>query len=235
MIQINLLPDVKAEYVKAQRTKRTVITLSILISVAAAAIVVLLASFAYGAQNITLRNLDTDINNNVNKIKEVPDLDKILTIQNQLNSLEPLHELKPVVYRLFNYLQQTTPEVVLIDTYTLDITSNTITIDGNAPNLEIVNKYVDTLKFTEIKQTQKEIDENKDPVKAFSDVVLTGFDIGEAETTYTIGFKYDISLFESAYKDIQIVVPKIITTRSELEKPGILFRQNQEQATTEDE
>lgn len=224
MIQLNLLPDVKAVYVKSQRTKRTVITLSVIISGVAIGVVALLAGVAYGAQQLTLNNVQNDIDNVVGKIESVDDLDKILTIQNQLISLDPLHQGKPVAFRIFNYLQQTTPKDVRMDTYEMDFSANSMSISGNAPNLEIINKYVDTLKFTQIKQEQPV--EGQEPPRAFSSVVLTDFTPGETEYTYTINLEFDPILFDSASDKIEIVVPKIITTRSETEKPGDLFKQN---------
>ena len=91
MIQLNLLPGIKAEYVKAQRTKRTVVSISIITAAVAIGVVGLLASVAYGAQALQLNDLEKKIDNNVSEIKKVPDLDKILTIQNQLFALTPLH------------------------------------------------------------------------------------------------------------------------------------------------
>lgn len=84
MIQINLLPSIKAEYVKAQRTKRTVITISIIAVAVSLGVVGLLASVAYGTQQLQLNNLKNDIAKSEQNIKDVKDLDKILTIQNQL-------------------------------------------------------------------------------------------------------------------------------------------------------
>ncbi|MEZ6330533.1 MAG: hypothetical protein R3B12_00730 [Candidatus Saccharimonadales bacterium] len=84
MIQINLLPSIKAEYVKAQRTKRTVITISIIAVAVSLGVVGLLSSVAYGTQQLQLNNLKNDIAKSEQNIKDVKDLDKILTIQNQL-------------------------------------------------------------------------------------------------------------------------------------------------------
>lgn len=228
MIQVNLLPDVKATYVKAQRTKRTVITLSIIISSVAIGIVVLLASVAFGAQQLTLNNVQNDIDNAVSDIQGVEDLDKILTVQNQLISLEGLHDGKPVAFRVFEYIQKTTPQDVRIDTYSVDYLTNTMTIEGNAPNLEIINQYVDTLKFTQIK-SDTELAEGEEAPRAFNNVVLASFATNEEETTYSITLEFEPTLFDSANPSIDIAVPKITTTRSELERPGQLFKQNEAQ------
>lgn len=215
MIQINLLPSVKAEYVKAQRSKRTVVVMSIIVSCVAVGVVALLASVVYGAQALQLRNLDKSIDKQVSAIKDVSDLDKILTIQNQLNALTPLHDAKPVMSRLYTYIQQTTPAEVKINSYKVNNEDYSITIDGGAPSIELVNKYVDTLKFTEIKQT----DENAGTVYAFKEVVLSSFQKSENEYSYTINLKFNDQLFSSA-SDVVLVVPSITTTRSQTQLPS---------------
>lgn len=215
MIQLNLLPSIKAEYVSAQRTKRTVIVLAAVTAIAALGIIGLLAFIAYGAQAIQLNNLSKDIEEKTKQIQGVNDLDKILTIQNQLGSLTGLHDAKPVMTRLFTYLQQTTPEPVSIDTFSVNDTDKTMMIEGKAPSIEMVNKYVDTLKFTEIVATK----DSTDRPKAFSEVVLSSFSKSDAGYTYTIALKFDDALFASANPDVQLVIPAITTTRSQTQLP----------------
>ena len=120
MIQINLLPDIKAEYVSAQRTKRLMVGIAVIVSVASLALVALLSAMAFGAQQLQLNNVQKKIDTAETKLNEINDLDKILTIQNQLIELTPLHDGKPVVSRLFGYLQQTTPLDITIENFSID-------------------------------------------------------------------------------------------------------------------
>lgn len=216
MIQINLLPSIKAEYVKAQRTKRTVITVSIIAIGVSLGIVGILASIAYGAQNLQLSNLQKDIEKSEQNIKAVPDLDRILTIQNQLVALTPLHDAKPVMSRLFTYLQQTTPDSVTLEKYSIKNDELTWMVDGEAPSIELINKYVDTLKFTEIATAQ----EGQEPTKAFSEVVLSTFSKSQEGYTFSITFKFNDQLFSSANPDIKLLIPTIVTTRSQTQLPS---------------
>jgi hypothetical protein len=228
MIQINLLPDVKASYVKAERTKKTVITLTIIICAVAFGIVGMLGFVVYGAQGIALNQAQDDINKKVTELKSVQDLDKILTIQNQLGSLDTLHDSKPITTKLANYLQQTTPVGVRIDTIAVNFADSTVQVTGNAPNLEVVNKYVDTLKFTQLKKG--EVAEGEELPRAFSAVVLSSFSKNESETTYDITYKFDPSLFDSQAGEVAILVPAIITTRSQTEAPLTdIFKLNEPQ------
>ena len=218
MIQINLIPSIKAEYVKAQRTKRMVVTISVIAIAVAVGVVGLLAAYAYGAQSLQLNNAQ-DVTKKLEKqIKDVDDLDKILTIQNQLTALTPLHESKPVMTRLFTYLQQTTPKDVTLSKYAVSNTESTWSVEGKAPSIEAVNKYVDTIKFTEI--------EGQNGARAFSDVVLTSFakDGAAGGYTFAVNYKFNSELFASANPNIKLFVPPIVTTRSQTELPsGSIF------------
>ena len=224
MIQLNLLPNIKAEYVKAQRTKRTVTTLALIVSAVSIGIVVLLAGVAYGAQQLRLKNVQDTISKNENAIKQEKDLDKVLTIQNQLAALTGLHDAKAVMSRLFTYLQQTTPAAISISHYTVDNEGLTWSVEGKAPSLELINKYVDTLKFTEIGASEEGQDSGQ---RAFSEVVLTTFSKTDEGYTFSVNLKFDDQLFASQNPDIKLVVPNITTTRSQTQLPSAdLFAPN---------
>jgi hypothetical protein len=226
MVQLNLLPDVKAKYVKSQRAKRTVILSSVAISGTALAVVILMASVVYGAQKLQLSSLDNDIKANTEELQKIEDLDKILTIQNQLNALDGLHADKPVVTRVFAFLPQITPNDVSISTYDLKFEDSTMSFTGTAKDLVAVNKFVDTLKFTKYIT-----DGNGEQKQAFSEVVLTTFSRNEKDTSYTVSLKFDPELFNGQYKDVSLVVPNITTTRSETERPNSLFKEQENQNT----
>src|SRR5688500_12274286 len=114
MIQFNLLPDVKLEYIKAKRTKRMVVSISAITNIVSLGIVVLLFFLVNVVQKQHLSNLSEDIRRDSKKLENVEDISKILTIQNQLLSLEDAHNDKPVVSRLQKYIEQVTPNNVSI-------------------------------------------------------------------------------------------------------------------------
>ena len=86
MIQFNLLPDVKLEYIKAKKSKRLVALISTLTCAVAIALVVLLFTVVNVFQKQHLSDLNADIKKYSTSLKNTKDLDKILTIQNQLKS-----------------------------------------------------------------------------------------------------------------------------------------------------
>lgn len=221
MIQFNLLPDVKLEYIKARRSKRMVLLISAGLTVFALVVFIGLFAVVNVFQTKRISDLDKDIKKNTATLKKIPDLDKILTLQNQLGSLTALHDQKTVTSRLIDYLGQVTPAKATISDVNLDLSTNTLNLTGNADALSTINKYADTLKFT----TYTTSDSNE-PKKAFSDVVLASFASTDKGATYQITMVFDPVIFDGT-KQVTLSVPKIISTRSETEKPGDLFEQTE--------
>jgi Tfp pilus assembly protein PilN len=219
MIQFNLLPDVKLEYIKSKQMKHSIIMLSIVITGVAVGIFVLLFLTVNVLQKKHINDQTNDIKKYSDQLKQIPDLDKILTVQDQLNALPDLHAKKVVATRLFNYLTQVTPAQASISEFKIDFTQNTMSFTGSADSLVTVNKFVDSLKFTDY--TVANATESK---KAFSDVVLSSFSRSDTSTSYLIDLKYDPVIFDSA-NEVTLKVPNIISTRSETEKPEALFQE----------
>ncbi len=224
MIQFNLLPDVKSQYIHAQALKRSLVTVCVAISGAALAILILLIIVVYVFQRQQLNNVNKDIKTYSDKLQSIPDLDKILTIQNQLNSLPKLHSQKPVTSRLSGYLSQVVPDKLSISNLSVDFDQHTLVFSGSADSIVTVNKFTDTLKFT----TYSTGDNNSQAPNAFSGVVLASFSTSNKGVNYTINANFDSSIFDSS-KVVTLTVPSLITTRSETEKPSNLF---QEQGST---
>jgi len=217
MIQFNLLPDVKLEYIKTQRTQHLVTSVSFLASAAAIAIMVVLVLTVDVWQHKSINDLSGDIKTASKKLTATPDLDKILTVQNQLKALDGLHNDKAAANRLFGYLSQVTPTEATISDLTLDYTADTMTITGNAPTLDVVNTFTDSLKFTKY-----QADDSSDKQTAFSDVVLTTFGRSSEGATYTIDLTFDPIIFSNT-DTVKLLVPNIISTRSIVEQPAALF------------
>ena len=220
MIQFNLLPDVKLEYIKAERTKRFVTVVSLIASAASLTLFVALILTVDVWQKKTMSDLTNDIKTSSDHLRSTPDLNKILTVQSQLNSLDGLHSQKPAATRLFNYLSQVTPGAATIGDLTTDFTQHTMSITGKSPSLDVVNKFVDSLKFTNY-----QLDGSSDKVAAFSNVVLSSFSRGSDGAHFVVTLNFDPAIFDNT-KSLSLLVPDIITTRSVLEKPTVLFDQS---------
>lgn len=221
MVQFNLLPDVKLDYVKTRRTKRMVMLASFTAIGLAIFVMVLMFLIVNVFQKQHISNLDQDIATKTKQLEGVPDLDKVLTIQNQLSSLTSLHEQKSSTSRLFGYLVQLTPQDAKISDVTMDMETGTMSIEGSAGRLETINRFVDTLKFTNY-------NDGATTDKAFTEVVLSSFGVSDSNandntrTSYSIQFKYNQAIFDNT-KTVALVVPNIISTRSVVESPSDLF------------
>jgi hypothetical protein len=219
MIQFNLLPEVKLEYIKTQRIKHFVVSISVLAAAASIAIFVVLVLTVDVWQKKTISDYSTDIKATSNELRSTPDLNKVLTVQSQLGSLGTLHDTKPAAARLFGYLSQVTPTTATISDITADFTANTLAINGDAPSLDAVNTFTDGLKFTKY-----QVNGEGDKVAAFSSVVLSSFGRTNEGASYTITLNFDPQIFSNA-NNIKLLVPNIVTTRSIIEQPSVLFEQ----------
>lgn len=230
MTQFNLLPDVKAQYIKAQRTKGLFISLSVLVGLVALAIFVLLLLFVDVAQKKHLGDINRDIASNSAQLKSNSNLNKILTVQNQDQTLPLLEAQNPVSPRVFSDLAQLTPAQASIASTNVDFGQHQFTITGSADTLATVNKLVDTIKNTTYKDT------NNKNTNAFSSVVLSSFGYSSGSTgnkpaNYTITFGFDPAIFDTTNSGV-LTVPPIITTRSDTAQLTDLFQKSNATSST---
>jgi Tfp pilus assembly protein PilN len=231
-LQFNLLPDVKQEYLKTRQTKRTIITAAVAVTGVALFIMLFMMTTVYVVNKKQLSDANKDIANYSGQLKKIPNLDKILTVQNQLKSLSSLHDQKHKVSRLFNYLPQVTPLNVCIGKIDLDLKGNTLTIDGTSDSQKSINTFIDTLKFTKYDLDGKSTDKY-----AFPSVVENQFGIDTTSSTdvkcngksapasYQLNVQYDLALFANTNNQtVELKVPQgLVTTRSVLDNPSSLF------------
>lgn len=215
MIQFNLLPDIKLEFIKAKRSKRIVMAVSLLTSLVSLVLLALMFSFNT-FQKSHISGLTSDIKKAEGRLQSIPDLARILTIQNQLNTLPALYEQRPATSRLFDYLEQTTPTKVSITHLKVNFEASTVEIDGTSDALESVNQYVDTLKFTKYTLGEEKTESN-----SFTDVVLSAFSLSK-NTSFKVSAKFDPVIFNDS-ADVKLAVPQTVSTRSETELPTGVF------------
>ncbi|MBP7775229.1 MAG: hypothetical protein WAW63_00535 [Candidatus Saccharimonadales bacterium] len=234
MVQLNLLPDIKLEFVKARRTKYLMTFISLVVGGISLAVFLFAFFFVNVVQKKSLSDLDGDIKTYHTKLKGFKSLDKILTVQSQLNTLTKLHVQKPVATRLLSYISQVTPAQASLDKLDIDFAVQTISISGKADNLDTVSIYTDTLKGTRYRQSKPaaSLEQGKDlcpnldgeqtiipentvvdsegncvsAKRAFSEVVLKSFKRDEKGANFTITLKYDPALFDVSY-DTNLLVP----------------------------
>jgi Tfp pilus assembly protein PilN len=213
MIEINLVPDVKQELLRAQSIRSRVIASSIFIGVASVAIVTLLAVYVFTVQTVRSNMADDAIKQGSAKLEKVTDLSKTLTIQNQLTKISALNSNKNIDSRIFDVLAAIIPPApnnVQISDLSVDSSSNTVTIDGQAANsyaaVEVFKKTISgaSLKYTDDNNVTQQ-------VTLASDISTSNTSYGEDSSgakvlRFTISFSYATELFSPASKNISIVI-----------------------------
>jgi Tfp pilus assembly protein PilN len=224
-LQFNLLPDVKQEYLKTQRTKRTVIAAAFTAAAISLFILLLMITTVYVINNKQLKDADKSVVSYKKQLNNIPNLNKILTIQNQLKTVSGLHQNKHITSRIYGYLPQITPTTACLNRASIDLTQSTLTLQGTADSLKTVNTYVDTLKFTKYKLSGQDTGKN-----AFPSVIESQFGLVANQTalcagktasaSYELTITYDPALFSNA-GSIDLEVPAgLATTRSVLDDPS---------------
>jgi hypothetical protein len=221
MIQFNLLPDIKLQYIKARRQEHLVIFVSTVAIIASLTLLALLIVTVDIVQKRQLSSVRSTVATDSTQLENTANLNQMLTVQSQLDALPALHDDKADVPRLFSYLTELTPTAATISKLDIDYTQNLITVSGSANNLATVNQFTDTLKFTGYS-----LQGQSGSTPAFSNVVLTAFsDSSTNGATYTITANFDPALFKQT-NTVNLTVPGIINTRSEVAQPGVLFVQS---------
>ncbi len=232
MIEVNLVPDVKLELLKARRQRAMVISGSIITSIVAASVVVLLLAYTYGVQAA----LDTIANDKIasesKKLSEVKDLSKTLTIQSQLEGISSMYDSKNVTSRIFDIVSVTVPEgknSISVRRLAFDGTEKQITIEGQALNgyeaLEVFKKTIAETKFA-YKSNGNDEQQSVNIAKSISDGERTYSedDDGKQVLRFTVTFVFADELFSTTSLDGKVIGPdKQKATDSSQGVPSSLF------------
>ena len=209
MIEINLIPDVKQELLKAQRTRATVISASILTCIIAGGVVAALALYVFGVQFARGVISDGLIDTGYSKLSKVEDLPKMLTIQNQLGRINELNDTKQIDSRVFDVLSAVIPPApnnVQVSNLLINAELSQLSIEGQTrsfDNLEIFKKTVDGAVIT-----YNDGSEDKE-VKLASSISTSDISYGEDASgakvlRFTLRFVYAQELFSPTVPSLTI-------------------------------
>ena len=232
MIEINLVPDVKQELIRAQRVRAGVISTAVLVGVVAVGVVVVLAVWVFGVQAARGLISDNTIKDQSQKLSSVQDISNTLTIQNQLSKLPAMHDSKSIDSRIFDILTTINPAApndVSITNLTLDSSTKTIKVEAQAksgyPALEVFKKTINGTKFDFTEDNEKQ------SVPLASDMSDSDRSYGEDASgakvlRFTLTFVYPDQLFSKTAQNATIVAPdKTNVTDSFVGVPESLFTQ----------
>lgn len=232
MIEINLVPDVKQELLRAQRVRNMVISLSVAVSVVALAVVALLVAWIFLVQGVRGYALDNTIDDRSKKLAAIEDIENTLTIQNQLEKLQAMHDDKKIDSRVFDLLQTINPPApndVRVTNLQVNADEKIVTIEAQATNgfaaLEVFKK---TLSATTVKFTEDGEAQTVDLATAINDTDRSyGEDVNGAKVLrFKLSFEYPEELFSNKVTSVTIQAPsKTNVTDSYLGVPQSLFVQ----------
>lgn len=226
MIQLNLLPDVKKEFLRAQSARRKTIAISILVTIIAAGLTAVVAIYVYAVQN-GIKYLQTeDIKSKSSELSSVKDIDKYLTIQNQLAQLSSLHNNKNNFSRLIDFLPRLNPappQNIVLSNLEVDTTTTTITFKGRVQDYGALTTFKDTLNNATFTSTRN--GQEVDATKLFTEVKIESALYEKTTTTsgvtFTIAAVYDSAVFKQENTNVLVTVPNKETTGSVVGSPAI--------------
>jgi len=226
MIQLNLLPDLKKEFLKAQKTKGLVISVSILVTIGAIGLSALLFVYVTFLQQVQINLATDDIKNKESQLKTIPDIDKYLTVQAQLASLPTLHNSKGEYSRLFDYLgviNPSAPNNINLSNLQLSVEGRTIAFTGTTASFETLNVFVDTLKNAQVTFTP-DGQSDKRTQKMFDQVLVQSSGFARIGTQNLVAFAiktvYSPSAFDVLSGNVVAGIPNITTTQSVTQSPN---------------
>lgn len=231
MITLNLLPDIKREYIKTRRTYARVISLSVLISLAVVGLTVLLAVWVYGVQTVHTALITDSIKKNEAKLKEIKDVSKYVTIQNQLANISALHSDKSDFSRLLRFLPQfnpAEPDNVVLNSVAINKEEGTLAMQGDTSSYTGLVKFRDTLQKAKVHYKTADSDDSTEAV-LFTKVEVaeqalatnTGGELAGTRVNFRIIATYTPEAFANSSKEVTVTVPTIETTPSKRDTPDI--------------
>ena len=126
--EINLVPDVKGEMIKALKLRNFIFFLCIVVASVSVAVSIIFAGIAGGQQAI-VNSKKTTITKLSNKFNSYNDLGNFLTIKDQLSGLSAISNNKKLLSRTFNALSALLPS----DSDANSISISELTIDFSTP------------------------------------------------------------------------------------------------------
>lgn len=234
MIHLNLLPDVKREFLKAKRDQARFISIAILSVFVVGGVTVVLAVWVYAVQTIHINLLTQNIKDNAAEIEAISDVNKYVTLQNQLTNLSQLHDGKNDFSRLLTILPTLNPKSpnnVMLASLTLSTEENTISLDGRVADFTGLVTFRDILQNAELEYRAGVENSEVIKEKLFSEVII--LEQGMSKTTegttvvsFKIIVKYNLAAFVNSSKDVSVSVPKLETTPSKQGSPDLFASDN---------
>lgn len=214
MIEVNLVPDVKQQLIKAKLSRNVVISSAIIVGAVAVGIVVLLGIIAFVVQPVRSQAVDGDIQTKSSVLAKQPDINNMLTIQNQLTKINQLHDNKNISSRLFEVLvaiNPPAPNQASFSTVKMSTDTKTIKLEGQTPNgydaLEVLKKTITGTTFSFGDKSGKSLTYPLTDSVSPSDTSFGEDTSGKKVLRFTLTFQYNDALFARSSNNTKIIRP----------------------------
>ncbi len=231
MIEVNLIPDIKREFLRTKLMRNFVITLSMLISGVAIVVLAILGTVV-GAQLVAEGSQDKEIKKQEKILLGIEDLDKTVTLQHQLGTIGKMHQDKNIDSRLFNVLSAINPaeqNYAKISNLKYDPSAKTILLEGWTEDHVSLEAFKKTILNTKVHYfTKNEDDTQEEPLaeKIESSPSSLGLNSeGKQVLRFSFSFVYPDELFMNSDKPVVVEAlgKKTDVTDSKLGVPSNLF------------
>ena len=249
MIFINLLPDIKLEYVRSLRIKRLLVLLSAILITCCIIISSVLFFVTSIQQPVTIKNIEgvegvktADNEDPSNKeliaeIKAREDIQDILTIQNQLKTFPDLRKDRIAVDRLFEdggtndlaYLDVLIPkdasgeEVNTLKSIEFDFIANTFTIAGKTADEKSAKVIHETIRFIGVEECRLDnLDTRIYPFKPGADInTPPASSENDDPIPFSIVGTFSAKLFDDQFneKALVLVIPDEFVGKARIFQP----------------
>lgn len=175
--EINLVPDVKGEMIKALKIRNLTFFVCIVVGLASIAVIVVFAVIA-GGQRTVVEGKKGTLEALSSKIINYSDLTKYLTVKDQLGNLASITENKKLLSRTFGVLSAILPtsgDTITISELSIDLAAESPTISFDAQANANLPPYIDYNVLDSFKKSMQYmrydygnyVDKNGDAIPAY--------------------------------------------------------------------
>lgn len=183
--EINLVPDIKGEMIRALKLRNFIFFLCIIVAGASVAVVLIFGIIA-GGQQAAVNSKKNTLNALSQKINSYSDLNDFLTIKDQLGNLSAISENKKVLSRTFGILSALMPknaDTITISELIVDLSKDSPTISFDAQANAGEDPFIDYAVLESFKKSMDYlrydygdyVDKNGNTIPAYC-IIETGTD-----------------------------------------------------------
>jgi hypothetical protein len=217
MLTLNLLPDIKKEYLRAQHQKRVVLMGCIGLS-AISVIILLVTGMILVGQNVAKSNLRSEIQANYSKIiakkdktddGEIAHINRLLTIQSDVGLVNDTYANIPITSRVFNFLREAntldpnnaTLDRVVLTTGATNTAKTAATITGSIVSFPAFDAYKLSLESARFISDQHPNKENAPKLFTVVQDTSSSFNPQRNRVSFRVQVEFNVDAFKLLTQD----------------------------------